>query len=346
MLKERQLNILGLVVQLFTTTGQPVGSATLKKLGVEASPATIRNDLATLEDLGFLEKTHVSSGRIPSNEGYRYYVDHLLNPTPLQDVEYRHLQQSFGDGFFEMDDLLQKSVSILSKLTNMTTFVLGPNHNDYILTDLKIMPISLRKAMVVLVTNDNDVDSQMIPLPEQLTNKDFEQIMNIVKERFIGESFITIYQRIRTELPITLQRYVTNPSLVISLLESILDNAFEDKVYVSGQMNLLDAINNDDTIKLKKLFRLLNDDHQLIDIVPTIDRNINVVIGDEINNDLLNDMTLITAKYQVSKVNQGVIALIGPKTMQYDQTLGIVESFQHEMQRQLTNYHNQLEGLD
>lgn len=340
-LKDRQLNVLGLVVQLFTTTGQPVGSATLKKLGVNASSATIRNDLALLEELGFLEKTHVSSGRIPSNQGYRYYVDHLLHPTLLDTNAELKIQKSFGDRFIEMDDLLQKSASILSNLTNMTAFVLGPNHNERVLSEFHLLPISKTKGMAIIVTSGGNVESQIFPIPEQLTDNDFERMQELVKERFVGESFTRIYQRLKTELPITLQKYVTNPQLVIDLFELILDHVFEDKVYVSGQMNLLDAVDSGDIEQFRKLFMLLNDNHELMSIVPKSDQEIDIKIGDEISNELLSDMTLITAKYQVFD-NSGILALIGPRKMAYDKTIGIIQSFQSEMQNQVINYLSKL----
>ena len=342
MLKERQLDVLGLVVQLFTTTGQPVGSATLKNLGVNASSATIRNDLALLEELGFLEKTHISSGRIPSTRGYRYYVDHLLSPKLMNSDEKLALQRSFGSDFFEMDDLLKKSVKILSNLTDMTTFILGPDHNERVLVDLHLIPISKTKGMVIIMTSDNNVDSQIFPIPEQLTSEDLECMVNIASERFIGENFTTIYQRLRTELPLTLQRYVSNPHEVINLFEVIFDHAFEDRVYVSGQMNLLDAADSDDRNKFKQLFNLLNNEHDLVSIVPKMDQEIEVVIGDEINNNLLKNMTLITARYKIDECDSGVIALIGPRKMSYDETIGIVESFRQEMQKQILNYFNAL----
>ena len=346
MLKERQLNVLCLVVQLFTTTGQPVGSATLKNLGINASSATIRNDLALLEELGFLEKTHVSSGRIPSNKGYRYYVDHLLKPKPMPDAEYIELRNSFGDGFFEMDDLLKKSVSILSGLTDMTTFILGPSHNERILTDFRLIKVGHNKGMAIIMTSSGNVESQIFPIPEQLTNDDFEQMKKIVHNRFIGENFTTIYQRLRTELPITLQKYVTAPQIVIDLLEMILDHVFQDKVYVSGQMNLLDTADSGDLEKIKQLFMLLNNDKELMDIVPQRTKDLEILIGNEINNELLDDLTLITAKYQVNDYDSGVIALIGPRQMPYDQMVGIVEGFKVEMQNQVTNYYNMLKDSD
>ena len=139
MLTERQKLILSLIIQNFTHTGQPVGSKSLMEEGVKASSATIRNDMKTLEELGLLEKTHSSSGRIPSALGYRYYVDHLLTPIKVSNQEADQIRSSLKKDIHEIDDIIQQSARILSQVTSYTAFSLGPEMKDRTLTGFRIV---------------------------------------------------------------------------------------------------------------------------------------------------------------------------------------------------------------
>ena len=237
MLTQRQSEILRLIIQNYTSSGIPVGSKTLMEDGVKASSATIRNDMKALEDAGLLLKTHSSSGRIPSALGYRHYVDHLLKPARVTNDDLQQIRLSLSK---EINEIIQQSAEILSELTSYTTFSLGPEIKDRRLTGFRIVPLNSRQVIAIVVTDKGNVESQVFTLPENLGSQDLEKIVRIVNERLVGDPLMTVYHKLRTEIPMILHRYFQTTEGISNLFDTILGHAFEDKIYVSGQMNLLD----------------------------------------------------------------------------------------------------------
>lgn len=344
MLKQRQLDVLRLVVQMFTATGQPVGSTTLKNAGINASTATIRNDLALLEQLGLLEKTHVSSGRVPSMQGYRLYVDHLLQLPDLDINEIQHIQETFNGTYRAVDDLIEQSVKTLSQLTHYTAFAVEPEMGKKELTGFRLIPLNASQIMAVIITNHGSVESHIFSTHGEIDERDLEHLIEIVEQRFIGESMAVIRQRLQIEFPLTLRNLYANANTLIDLLEVIFSKVFEDKIYVSGQMNLL----NDDSItnvnQFKQIYSLINDEEQLLDLLPTMNEPVEIKIGQEIHNDLLANMSLIAANYHVEGHGSGIIALLGPSKMAYAKTIGLIDCFRKELENQVSDYYQVLDS--
>ena len=160
MLTDRQLLILQVIIEDFIQSAQPVGSRSLsKKEGITFSSATIRNEMSDLEDLGFIEKTHTSSGRVPSEKGYRYYVDHLLSPQVLKKNEMRLLKSVYAERIYELEKVVQKSARILSELTNYTAIVLGPKVKDHKLKKIEIVPLNEEMAIAIIITDTGHVEN-------------------------------------------------------------------------------------------------------------------------------------------------------------------------------------------
>ncbi|MCY7729124.1 heat-inducible transcriptional repressor HrcA, partial [Bacillus safensis] len=187
MLTNRQLLILQVIINDFIRSAQPVGSRTLsKKEDITFSSATIRNEMADLEELGFIEKTHSSSGRIPSEKGYRYYVDHLLSPRKLSSKELVLIQSAFQEKIFELEKTVQKSAEILSDLTNYTSIVLGPKLSENRLKQIQLVPVQPNKAVAIMITDSGHVENKTITFSEHLDVSDIEKLMNILNSRLAG----------------------------------------------------------------------------------------------------------------------------------------------------------------
>lgn len=170
MLTERQLTILQVIIDDFIDSAHPIGSRALsKKENLPYSAATIRNEMADLEELGFLEKTHTSSGRVPSEKGYRYYVDHLIGPiiSPSPN-EVTIIKNIIDDGFFEFEQIVQMSAEVLSKLTSYTSIILGPEMFETKLKQIQILPLSAHTAVAILVTNTGHVEHRSFSIPEKV----------------------------------------------------------------------------------------------------------------------------------------------------------------------------------
>lgn len=342
MLKSRQLDVLRLVVQTFTSTDQPVGSATLQKLGIKASSATIRNDLAKLEEEGFLEKTHISSGRVPSLKGYRYYVDHLLSLEPLASKEREGIHQMMNDGFYVMNDLVAHSAKVLSQMTHYASFVSELDCDERQLTAFQLVRLNERQLLAVIVTNHGHVEHHIYPMIDGLTEDLIVIIDQFVNENLLGSTLRQIRQRLRTEFPMTLQRLFSQPSVVLELLNMIFDQAFTEKFYMSGAMNLLTSQYRDDVERFKQVYEFISDSSKISSVIAPTQAQLDVRIGDELNNQLLQDMTLITTPYQVPGHGHGTIALLGPANMDYEDTIRLVSGFKSELEAQVSDYYKML----
>ena len=347
MLTQRQNEILRLIIQHYTTTGIPVGSKKLLEDGVKSSSATIRNDMKALEEYGLLLKTHSSSGRVPSMKGYRYYVDHLLKPAEIDPGERSLIRQSFGSEFREINDIIEHEASSLSELTSYTAFSLGPEVKERKLPGFRMVPLNDRQVIAIIVTDKGNVESQVFAVPASVSNEDLEKMTNIINDKLVGQPLLIVYHRLRTEIPMILHRYFQTPDGMMSLFDSMLGHVFEEKVYVSGRLNLLDfgvSMNND---QLKSVYSFMKNTEQLTSLLETTDQGsvpISVKIGSEIGNDLLDEMSMITATYEVAGHGKGTIALLGPTSMPYSKMFSLVDAFRSELASQLGTYYRSLDG--
>lgn len=341
MITERQQNILRLIIQEYTNTGTPVGSKKLMDEGIQSSSATIRNDMKALEEHGLLLKTHSSSGRIPSMEGYRYYVDYLLRPAEVEHDELETIRLSFGKEFHEINDIIKQSADILSNLTSYTAFSLGPEVKERKLTGFRIVPLNDRQIIAVIVTDKGNVESQVFAIPPSVTSQDLEKMTQIINDKLVGQPLLTVYHRLRTEIPMILHRYFQTPDGMMDLFEAMLGHAFEEKVFVSGRMNLLDFGVKQDIEQLKSVYSFMQNTDAITHLLSNeiSDSQIAIRIGSEIGNTLLNDMSMITATYEVAGHGKGTIALLGPTSMPYSKMFGLVDVFRHELASKLGAYY-------
>lgn len=344
MLTNRQQDILRLIIQHYTQTGQPVGSKKLMEEGIDASSATIRNEMKALEELGLLQKTHSSSGRVPSIEGYRYYVDHLLQPSRVAKKEMQAIRQSFGGEFHEINEIIQQSATILSQLTSYTALSLGPDVKDRKLTGFRIVPLNNRQVIALIVTDKGNVESQVFTIPAAISGEDLEKMVRIINDRLVGEPLVTVYNRLRTEIPMILHKYFQTTEGILSLFDTMLGQAFESKVYVGGRMNMLDFEGAQDVDHFKTMYTLMKDSEKLSQLLVPQDRGIQIRIGNELGSQLFQNMSLIQATYEIDGHGQGTIALLGPTSMPYSKMFGLIDAFRHELASKLADYYRSLDN--
>ena len=188
MLTKRQELILKAIVEEFINTAEPIGSKTLVELyGLNYSSATIRNEMNFLENAGYLEKTHTSSGRVPSTNGYRYYVEHLLNAN-LDDKEKYQLQSVFNEDI-PFEDIIQKSCDILSNMTNLTSLVLGPDSNKQCLSHIRLFPLDEKSAVAVIITDNGHTENKTFHFDEDVSLEDIQNCTAILNDRLVAVSY-------------------------------------------------------------------------------------------------------------------------------------------------------------
>lgn len=346
MLTPRQQMILHLIIQNYTNTGQPTGSKRLMEDGVEASSATIRNEMKALEAAGLLSKTHSSSGRVPSIKGYRYYVDHMLKPSQVGPSELQTIRHSFGKDFHEINEIIQQSATILSNLTSYTALSLGPDVKERKLTGFRIVPLNARQIIAIIVTDKGNVENQVFTLPASLSGEDLEKMVRIINDKLIGEPLMTVYHRLRTEIPMILHKYFQTTDGIVDLFDTMLSHIFEEKIFVGGRMNLLDFEPTQDVNQFKSMYSFMKNADQLTQLLAPRDQAIQIRIGSELGNDLLQNMSLIQASYEIEGHGQGTIALLGPSSMPYSRMFGLMDAFRSELASKLAEYYRALDHSD
>lgn len=341
MLTKRQSDILQAIVRHYTSTGQPVGSKVLAdNLPEKVSSATIRNEMASLEEMGLIAKEHSSSGRVPSTVGYRYYVDNLLDQQAVHESDVAIIQNSFGQDFNKIDEIVARSADILSDLTTFTTFTLKPEQKMARLSGFRLVPLGNQQVMAIIVTDSGDVESQNFTIPRDMNTDELESVIRLINDQLSGLPLTEVLTRLQQDIPFKIKDYMHSPNGVLDIFDNILSHASSERFFVGGKMNLLGFSHNHDPNALQALYGLLDQNERLSTVLDPLDDSINVRIGSEISNELLDDFSLISATYDVDQYGKGIIAVLGPTRMPYSRTIGLVSAFRQELAKQMLDYYH------
>lgn len=338
MLTNRQLQILQVIVDDFVFSAQPVGSRQIsKKDWITYSPATIRNEMADLEELGFLEKTHTSSGRVPSEKGYRFYVDHLLQPKTMSGQEINLIHSLFHNQIVEMEQVIRESANILSDLTTYTTILLGPNVGQHRVKRFQIVPLTEQTAVAIIVTDNGHVENRTITLPQGFAPSDIEKTVNILNERLVGAPLLELQRRLELETFEVLRQHINTADSIIQSLKNVATVQSEGKIYFGGKTNMLNQPEFHDLNKVRALMELMDKESQVISLFHPGDTGIHIRIGSENNLMAMEDLSVITATYSVGKEQEGSIAIIGPTRMDYQRVVSLLDVIRSGLSRVLSN---------
>ena len=325
MLIDRQVLILQSIVENFITTNQPVGSKQLAQ-SIDFSSATIRNDMSKLEKEGLIKKTHISSGRVPSEKGDRYYVDYIKKDYELTSSESEKLKELMSDKYVSEDNYLEKNAIVLSDLTDCTAVILAPTKADRRINKVEVILLSSRSILVILVTNIGEVFQQNYKLDADFTAEDIAEVNKLLQTYFYDVDMATAHVIIHGELEKYLKTKVNNYDMIVVALNRLLQNKIKKTVALGGKYNLLKQPDIDNVEKLKEVVSLLEDDK----IVELLDHNVEVTdsdtcikIGKELELENIADLSLVSSKYNTSK-GQGVIAVFGPKRMDYSKIMTLI----------------------
>ncbi|TMN21008.1 heat-inducible transcriptional repressor HrcA [Lentibacillus cibarius] len=339
MLTERQLLILQVIVDDFIETAQPVGSRSIaKKDDVTYSSATIRNEMADLEDMGFLEKTHSSSGRIPSEKGYRYYVDHLVSLKETTS-NIKIVENVMQDGLFEFEQIVQSSAEILSEITNYTSIILGPEVFETKLKQLQIVSLSPQTAVAILITNTGHVEHRSFSVPNEINASDLEKIVNILNDRLYGVPIYKLHEKLNSEVIHLMGSFVTDFEKSFDYLRAIFFTENPVKLYFGGKTNILMQPEFNDVEKVRSLYAMIEKEDELANLLKSDTDGISVSIGHENKADAIKECSLITATYELNEEQMGTIALLGPTRMEYKRVIALLNALSNEMSDVLYKWH-------
>ena len=327
-MNERQNELLKEIVESYINSVKPVGSKALCKK-FKLSSATIRNEMAELERLGFLEKNHVSSGRIPSEEGYKYYVDHLMKPRELNGEEMLKLQTIFQNQQLQVSDAIARCMEIISDLTNYTSVVLGKNSSDNMLQQVNIVPVDNNQIIALVCTNKGIVENKRFNLPQNIFVGELVKTCEIINKMLIGTPIDEVSQRLEFDIkPIiskTIKQYEAVYEIFYDAFNHFATNS--SNVFFSGKTNILKQPEYDNIDEIKRIVNKLEDE-SLVRKIEETGEGINVYIGEDNNFD--KNVTVIKSKYNING-EEGTIAIVGPKRMEYDRVIGLLEYINEEL---------------
>lgn len=328
-LSKRQQQILKIVVDEFTRTAEAVGSKKIMHiLDQQFSSATIRNEMAYLEELNLLEKTHTSSGRVPSSRGYRYYVSHLMTRNLDQQIV-EQLNYLFNSRQLSNEQIIKKSCDIISKLTSLTTVAIESQFQDLRLAHIDIIELSSTKALSVLITNDGEAHKRVIYLDDDISFKDIKSCCQVLNDNLKGQLVSELDQRIENLIPSLSQIANRYEVLVQAILTSVLQR--ENLVYQSGVQNMLYQPEFYDIDKLQKYMELISDSNIWSELA-SYDQSISIKIGEE--NDLyMKDLTIISKAFEMGDQRKGQLTVVGPIRMPYDKVISLLEYLGEELEK-------------
>lgn len=337
MLTARQLLILQVIVDDFIQSAQPVGSRSLsKKEEISFSSATIRNEMADLEELGFIEKTHTSSGRVPSEKGYRYYVDHLLSPQVLNQHDILTIKSIFAEKIFEFEKIIQKSAKILSELTNYTSIVLGPDVSVNKLKRIQIIPLNKETAIAIFVTDTGHVENRTFHLPPSIDAGELEKMVKILNDRLANVPLEELNNKIYKEVATLLRQHIQNVDLMLNTVADLFKMPASEKLFFAGKTNILSQPDFHDLTKIRTLMNMIEHEEWIYELIKKNPKGINVKIGRENNNLAMEDCSLITATYSIGAEKLGTIAILGPTRMEYSRVIGLMQFLSKDLTEALT----------
>ena len=322
MLTERQKEILKIIVQEYIKLAKPVGSNLICDT-LNCSSATIRSEMANLEDLGLLEKTHTSSGRIPSEQGYRYYVDNLMELKKMNAEDMLKLQIIFRNNQLQFSDCVSESLKLISEMTNYTSIKLGATSHNNTLKEISIVPLTTDSLIVIVVTNMGYVEHKNITLPN-VDIEDVKKTVGLINNMIVGTPIDEVSQKLEYEIKPIIANYVEEHERLYNAFYNVFNNFTSRNVDVVGKKNILKHKEFDNVEKVSKILDKLEDENMIkyVEEIKNDNNDINIYIGKE--NNLDEDMTVIETNYKTPR-EEGKLVVIGPKRMEYDRVVSLLE---------------------
>ncbi|MHB1650992.1 MAG: heat-inducible transcriptional repressor HrcA [Desulfitobacteriaceae bacterium] len=341
---ERKRKILRAIIQDYIASAEPIGSRTIaRKFDLGVSPATIRNEMSDLEELGLIEQPHTSAGRIPSDAGYRYFVDFLMDPPTLMEEDRSLIEKETTRRIHEIQEVVTQTSKLLSQLTSLTSVVMGPQKGKSPFSKMYFLPYQPGQAIMVVVKENGVVENHIVEIGEDVTAEELQEVAHILNQKLYGHSLGQIKKKLLHEIysELARQRHLIDNAL--SLLEPILDDGDEEKERISlgGTLNMLNQPEFRDFEKAKSLFRAFEEDGRLKKLFSTHQEGLSVTIGGENKLEEFQDCSVISATFRLDGEIVGAVGILGPTRMDYAKAMAIVDYTTRSLTRLLRNRQGQ-----
>ncbi|AOR22975.1 heat-inducible transcriptional repressor HrcA [Clostridium taeniosporum] len=339
---DRKIKILQAIINDYIHTGDPVGSRTIaKKYNLGVGSATIRNEMADLEDMGYLEQPHASSGRIPSSKGYRLYVDKLMENqllTPEEDLRIK--QYIIDSAMLEVDKIVRQTSSLLSELTNLTCVVQAPSVKKSFIKSLQLMKVDNTTLVSVIITDTGVIKNHIIRVKCAPTIEELNKINTVINRRLVNLCIDQINLQVINKLKEDLKGYDDLFNALLTPLYETLKNAADSPdLIMEGATNIFNYPEYNDIEKAKAMLSLLNDKDSLRDLLKT-NADITIRIGEENYQPQAKECSIIAAEYSLGNRPIGTIGLIGPRRIDYSRVIAIMAEIVKELNNILNNQRN------
>jgi len=325
MLNDRAQNLLKILVERYIAEGQPVGSRALSRVSqLELSPATIRNVMADLEEMGFVTSPHTSAGRVPTPKAYRLFVDTLLTVRPIEQLERQQLEEQLLPD--DPHRVVMAASQILSDLTHFAGVVVAPRRRGAVLRHIEFFRLSERRVLLIIVASDGDVQNRVLVTDRAYSPAQLVEAANYLNQHYAGLEFEQIGAKVKTEL-IELHQDIS------SLMRAAIEAGGEairpnDEMVISGGRNLLEVDDLSSNMeRLRRLFDLFERKTQLLELLEQSERaeGVKIFIGGESHLVPLDECSIVTAPYEVDGQIVGTVGVIGPTRMAYERVIPIVD---------------------
>ena len=336
-LSSRQLKILEAIINDYIQTAEPIGSRTIaKKYDMGISSATIRNEMSDLEDMGLITQPHTSSGRVPSEKGYRFYVDSMMPSRPLTSEESMLLQRMIFNNIYQVEYMMKETANALAKLTRYPAIVSEPYLKKTKIKHVQMIPVDEKSVFLVMVTDNKSVKNQPLSLAAAPDYEELNRLSAFLNQHLSGKTIREIDRPLIDRLLKSFghQAHILMP--ILGVIVGLIQDEDDMRVFTSGVKNILAFPEFADIRKAEAIFQALEERDALIAILnqPQAD-GIQIIIGTENNLEILKDCSLIKASYTIDNQSMGSIALIGPTRMDYGHAVSVLQGIQQNIRHVL-----------
>ena len=325
MLDNRKKKILQAIVDEYINTAEPVSSGTISQNhGLDFSSATIRNEMAELEKSGYLSKTHTSSGRVPSEKGYRFYVDELLKDDNISLEEIKYIKDRLETKVTELEELTKITTNTLSEITHYTTVAIGPKNEMQIIEEMKFVLLGARMLMCIILTDTGLVKETIIKFDEDITEKQVENLNIIFNTKLKGKPLDKITMPLEEYIFAEMNYNIKIIKVIIEQINKVILQ--EQQIYLEGATKSFD-LPEFKSMELAKNFMNILDTKELVEemLSSGVAKDINIYIGEENENEDLKDFSVVTFKHTINNKDLGTIGIIGPKRMDYSKVISVMK---------------------
>lgn len=330
-LNERAQQLLRVLVEQYIRDGQPVGSRMLsRESGLQLSSATVRNVMADLEEAGFVAAPHTSAGRIPTDKGYRFFVDMLLKVRPLEVEAVQFIKQGLAPHNDDPKALVSAASQMLSSVTRLAGVVTLPRQTHTALSQIEFLALSDNRVLAVLVTNGREVQNRIVQLDRPFSSEELRRAANYLNQEFCGRDLNAVREQLLRELKQTREHLNQSMLDAIHLAQQVVGGPVESArtgYVMAGETNLMNFAELSNVEKLRRLFDAFNQQRDILHLLDQslLAEGVQIFIGQESGYTMLDDCSVVTAPYSLDKEAVGVLAVIGPTRMAYERVIPIVD---------------------